>query len=666
MKRVVLTAVWITLPLHCMAAAAQEAEEKALGTVVVTATRTEVPLEAVTNSVSVVSEQDIANRQTQAVADALRDVPGVDVSQSGSPGTTTSVFIRGAESDQTLILIDGVEVNSPTLGGFNFGNIMTDNVGRIEVLRGAGGTLYGSEAMGGVINILSKKGEGPLHLSVASGGGNIGTSSQLATVTGESGMVAYSGSVGYLTTAGYRPINDDFSDLTNAFRIDVTPIEHGTLRGFWRMAHSSLGLADNNIGNGLAAGGAPLLDADARQRDEFYLAKAEWEHSPIANLTYRISGAYTETINVLSDAADAQEQMSTNFFPAFFTTYFRVPSDITTAETQANYTEGTIGVSTAGFEFKEETGKLKSVNLGGGPPDRFAHSRSNYAGYVQQQLRLFDERFTAIGGFRADGNEDFGNAVSSAWSLGYVQEWGAPGWNTHVKGGYTEGFRAPTFNELFFPSSGNRNLDAETSSEYNGGVTQHLGMDWLALDSTYFTRRTSNLIQFVPLAQCPSAVVPPGVFFTSCNFGRTDVRGVETALTAGPISGLSWQGTYSYLDFDVLGGQKLLRRPHNRMATALNYDGSGVRDGDAFNANLNVVYVGERTDFDPLTFDANAAQEAFTRVDLALRYDMPLPGTPHRIGWFARIQNLFDRNYQEVRGFKSPPINVLAGARVMF
>jgi len=667
MNRAAILVMVIALVSSAVIARAGEepSPETRLGTVVVTATRTEVPLESVTKSVSLVSGQEIANQQANAVVDALRTVPGVEVSQTGSAGTTASVFIRGADADQSLILIDGVEVNSPTLGGFNFGNIMTDNVGRIEVLRGGGGTLYGSQAIGGVINALSRKGEGAPHFSVASSGGNIGTSSTLAESAGERGIVAYSASLGYLTTAGYQPVNDDFSNLTTAGRIDVTPIERGTLRGFWRVANSSLGLVNNNIGNGYG----DFPDPNAREHDQFYLGKGEWEHAPVENLTYRISAAYVRTVNKFQDTIDPEVLTSPNYYgDAYFLSSFRVPNDTVTAETQVNYTHATMGVSTVGFEFKEQMGALKSV-MGDGSVDRFDKSRSNYAGYVQQQLHLLDGRLTGVAGFRVDGNQDFGTEVSSAWSVGYLEDWGAGGrWDTHVKGGYSEGFRAPTFNELYYPKSGNQNLEAETSSEYDGGVEQRLGVAWLMTEATYFTRRTSNLIQFAQVDQCPGAVVPPGVFFTGCNLGRVDVQGVETAVTVGPFAGLSLRGSYTYLDFNVLGGQKLLRRPHNRMATTINYDRDDtIQAGDRLNANVLVVFVGERTDIDPLTFNANATNSSFTRVDLAVRYDMPWPRHPrYRIGGFARVQNVFDQTYDEVLGFRSPPVNVLAGARLQF
>lgn len=669
--RTLLSASALLLLVQSIAVIAQEDAEHRLGTVVVTATRTEEPLEAVTESISVVSEEEIRNRQTPTVSEALRDIPGVDVAQPGSTGTATSIFVRGAESDQTLFLLDGVKVNSPMVGGFNLGNVVTDGFARIEVLRGAGGTLYGSEAMGGVVNMITRKGEGPPHLTLTSAGGNIGTASESATLEGQSGILAYSTSLGYFTTGGFRPVNDDFSVLTSAGRLDVTPIERGTFRTFWRIAHSSLGLANNNVGSGLN-----LLDPDARERDELYVGKGEWEHEPLPNLTYRISGAYSRTVNVSEDQANEQEQTACSMLPfsdrlICFTRYFRSPSYIADGETQVNYTEGAYGISTLGVDFKSESGAFKSIPFEG-DTTRFTHTRYNVAGYAQQQVFLLDNRFSAVGGLRVDGNQDFGKEVSASWSLGYMEDWDGQGrWTTHVTGGYAEGFRAPAFDQTSFPATaffqGNPGLRPEISSEYDGGVEQHLGAHWLAVQATYFTRRAKDLITFSPSSQCPGPGVDPNIPFTECNIGLADVRGVETAAKIGPIADITFLGTYSYLDWD-LGGPSLLRRPHNRMGATVTYSADRVfRTADHLGANVNVIFVGERHDLDPFKSEIVDDHPMYTRTDIALRYDIPWPGwESRRIGGFARVQNLFDRNYQEVRGFKSPPINVLAGVQVSF
>ena len=160
--------------------------------VVVTATRTETPLQETAVSVTVIKEEEIQRQQAITVTEALRTVPGLDFAPTGSRGTTTSIFIRGAESDQTLVLIDGVEVNSVTLGSFDFSNLTTENIDRIEVLRGSGGTLYGSQAVGGVINVLTKKGEGaPQDITLLHKGPAVGSENNARHAGDSCGKRAY-------------------------------------------------------------------------------------------------------------------------------------------------------------------------------------------------------------------------------------------------------------------------------------------------------------------------------------------------------------------------------------------------------------------------------------------------------------------------------------------
>ncbi len=157
----------------------QEAHK--LNPVVVTATRIEQPIADIGTTITLVEGPQIQAQKIDRVEDVLRQVPGVQVTQSGSPGAVTDVSIRGATSAQTLILVDGVEVNSGATGGFDMANLTTDNLDRLEILRGAGGSLYGSQAIGGVINVLSQEGEGAPTASLVSAGGNRATSQQVAT-----------------------------------------------------------------------------------------------------------------------------------------------------------------------------------------------------------------------------------------------------------------------------------------------------------------------------------------------------------------------------------------------------------------------------------------------------------------------------------------------------
>jgi vitamin B12 transporter len=653
MRRIVLTSAVAALLWPGVVCAADEQQERSLGTVVVTATRTEQPIEQATTSISVINRDEIESRDAPAVIDVLRDVPGVDVSQSGSPGTNASVFIRGANADQTLVLIDGTEVNSPTLGDFDFGILNTDNVDRVEVLRGAGGTLYGSAAVGGVVNVITRRGEGTPHFTLLNEGGNGDTQRHRLNVDGAQGILGFSGALSYQSSGGFQPINDDYTQLAGSLRLDADLLEHGTLRGFFRYNDSNLGLFNN-----LNFLPQPTPDPNARFSDEIYLLKGEWEHRPVESFTYRIAGSVVHDTETFTDP-DALTNSG-------FSTYSRIPTQITTGEAQANYYAGSIGITTVGFQFQEKEARPKSINVTFDPADplaeqRFSASRSVYSGYLQQQILLFDERLIGSGGFRVDADEDFGREVSASWSVGYLQDWEHTGrWATRIKGSYAEGFKAPTFNELFFPGFGNPDLTAETSSEYDGGVEQRLWSEWVNIDATYFNRRTTNLIQ--------SALDPATGLLIAENVGRVDVQGVETGLTVQPLSGLTLRGTYTYLDFNVFGGSgTLVGRPHNRMATLVRYQHSGVlQSGDDLNLTTSLNFVGDRANFNPTTFMV-VNNTNYTVANATATYSFPLHARwPNRLGLFTRIGNLFDRDYQEVLGFQSPPINFVIGTSLTF
>ena len=221
---------------------AKKEEAQKLTPVVVTATRIPQPISEIGTTITVVEDPQIQDQKIDRVANVLREVPGVQVTQSGSPGAVTDVSIRGATPSQTLVLIDGVEVNTGATGSFDLANLTTDNLDRVEVLRGAGGSLYGSQAIGGVVNVLSQEGEGPPTASVQSGGGNHATSQQVANVSGADGNLHYSGGLSYFSTEGYHPVNDNSDDLAGNMRLDYHLGDDTVIRGFARYSMSNVSL----------------------------------------------------------------------------------------------------------------------------------------------------------------------------------------------------------------------------------------------------------------------------------------------------------------------------------------------------------------------------------------------------------------------------------------
>lgn len=605
---------------------------------VVTATRTEIPLKEATTSLTVVTAADIREQQAETVADVLRTVPGLNVIQSGSRGTTTSVFIRGAESDQTLVLIDGVEVNSPTLGSFDFSNLTTENIDRVEILRGSGGTLYGSQAVGGVINIITKKGEGVPTAGVAAEGGNGATHREVFTFSGSRGVVGVSGAVSYLDSEGFRKFNDDYRTFSTNLRLDVTPTPQGWLRGFFRYSGAKVGLFNNN--NFLSG-----PDPDARQRTDFVLLKGEWEHVLADAFSYRLAGAYVRDNLRFFDEPDEFDETFT---------VSRIPVALTTGEAQANYSWRDLSITTFGFEFEERSADVRSNSSFGA--SAYDKSRNNFSYYLQEHLRLLHERLFLVGGLRVDENEDFGTEVSPSWSLAYL----IPRTGTKLKGGFAEGFRAPNFNELFFPNFGNPDLQPERSSEWDVGVEQALWGQRVMLEVTYFNRRVKGLIEAV--------LVDPQTFtFQAQNIGRVDVQGVEVTPTLRLLPGLTLSGNFTYLDFDTPPGRRVLRRPSTQGSVVINYQRRGVRGAeDLLNLNLNLQVVGAREDVDPPT-GAFRVNPMYARTDLAVSYAFPSPFFPSvQLTIYGKIANLFDRSYQEVLGFRSPPPELSCRGKILF
>jgi vitamin B12 transporter len=609
-----------------------------LSPVVVTATRTETSVAETAASITVITAEEIEQQQSETVTEVLRSIPGLDLAQNGSRGTTTSVFTRGAESDQTLVLIDGVEVNSVTLGAFDFSNLTTENIDRIEVLRGGGGTLYGSQAVGGVINIITKKGEGTPTISVSAEGGNGATHREVLSFSGSQGIVGFSGAVASIDTDGFRSFNDGYRNFSTNLRLDVTPIPAGAFRGFFRYTDAKTGLFNNK--NYL---GVP--DLNARQLSNFLLLKGEWEHTLGETFNYRVAGSYVRDNQRFFDEPDR--------FDEFGSGISRIPVEILTGEMQANYSWRDLSVLTFGFEFEEKSALVES-NFGGFRT-RYDKSRNNFAYYFQEQLRLLDERLFLVGGVRVDDNEDFGTHVTPAGSIAYLIPW----LGTKLKGGVANGFRAPNFNELFYPDFGNPDLEAELSSEWNIGFEQGVWDHFFSLEAVYFDRRVKGLIEGV-------VIDPDNFIFQAQNKGRVDIQGVEVIPVLRPLPDLTLSGSFLFLDFVTSDG-KLLRRPSERGTLHANYLRRNLWwEDDRLNLHLGLRVVGDRDDIDPLS-GAARTNAMFATTNVAISYSFPSSLSPlSQVMVYGKIENLFDRNYQEVLGFRSPPLNYLVGAKVTF
>lgn len=624
------------------AGAAAPRTDDPLATIVVTATRTPRRLDQLTTSATVITAEEIRQQQAEQVLELLRNVPGVDIVQQGSRGANSEIFIRGAEADQTLVLIDGVEVNSVTLGAFDFGNLSTDNVERIEVLRGSGGTLYGSQAVGGVVNVITRRGRGAPRVSVAGEGGNGYTGRGSATASGQVGRLGYSIAGSYLDTEGFRHVNDDYANGTAALRLDYEVTERAEARVFLRYTNADFGLFNSN--NFLFA-----PDPNARIRNEFLLLKGEWEQELVDDLELRLAISYTHDDQEFRDPPDPAEAGSSRS---------DILGEILTGEAQVNHYWRDLLITTAGVEVESRTADVDTLSIDpdfGDFASSFDEDQRNVAGYLQEQVSLLDGALLAVGGFRVDANEEFGTEVSPAGSLG----WAVPHTGVRLRAGYAEGFKAPSFNELFFPGFGNPDLDAETSRSVEVGGAGAWWRERVRLEITFFDRRVEGLIE--------GTAQDDGQFLAE-NRGTVRVQGFEVAPAV-----LVWEDpavtfAASYTRLDTAKGPRPLRRPKDRGSMTVNVAGRDLWHAPTFyDLNVNLHVTGDRPDVDPAAGFATVTNSAYTKVDVAGAYTfervLPRDGD---LTLFAKVENLLDEGYDETIGFRSPPLNFMAGVRLAF
>jgi vitamin B12 transporter len=601
-----------------------------LDTIVITATRTEKELRDIGSSITVITADEIADRQVFTVPELLRTVPGVDVVQSGGLGRTTSVFIRGANSDQTLVLIDGVEMNDPASpgNGYDFADLMTDDIERIEILRGPQSPLYGSNAIGGVINIITKKGRGGPHFTAMGEGGSYENFKIRGGVSGSTDLVNYNLTVSRLETQGFsaaekrlgNPERDAYKNTTLNAGLGLTPLDNLDIQWNLRYIDANKDL-DNCGGPGCDN---PFRDDRTQQlftglAGRLDLFDGFWEQSLSANYSYT--------------DRDNRDGSPGAFIPfsAFEGNRFRVRWQHDLYLHEAN-------TLTVGVEDEEEWIRT----------DAIIKKSQNTAGYyLQDQIRLWDRSFTTAG-VRFDDNDRFGGKVTwRVTQLLAIDEIGM-----RLKGSYGTGFKTPTLFQLFAPGDpffgplGNPNLGPETSSGWDVGFEQTLWDEHILFGASYFSNSFDNLIDFVG-----------GRGFQ--NIDRAISEGVESYIEITPMEGLTLRGNYTYMHSrDNSTGERLLRRPTNKGSVTINYRFLQ----DAANLNLNVIIVGRKDDLDFSAFPfRRETLPGYAVLNVAGSYQVN-----RYLQVFARVDNLFDKGYQEVLGFGTSGVAGYGGIKVNY
>jgi vitamin B12 transporter len=621
------------LALGAAGAAGAAESDQLQEAVVVTATRIPTPQIEVASSVTVISAADIEARQERTFADVLKDVPGLNVVQTGGPGGATSVFMRGTNSNHTKVLIDGIDVSDPSnsTGAFDFGHLLTQDIERVEVLRGPQSGLYGSDAIGGVINIITKQGSGPAQFQAGIEGGSFNTFNQAGSVSGSQDAFNYAATAMHYH-AGSVPVtpldllppgearNDDYYDnLSVSTKLGLNVTRDFDLGLVARYSNIDLRTTGDTF-DLTTFTSFPAAEQTVARTDQYaarltaHLTSFEGAFEQILGFAY--SRERTSTLQPdLPEALNSGERAKVDW-----------QGNVKLAPTQTL-------VLGAEWEHDEISEPISATT-------RIA------SGYAELQSQLGEHWFSALN-VRYDDNDRFGSKATYRFAPAYlIRDTG-----TKLKASVGSGFKAPTLSELFqdFPPFffANSNLKPESSSGWDAGFEQGLAADALRFGATYFHNSIHDLIS--------TETEPVSFETTYVNIGRAMTYGVESFIAYQPLKAVLLRIDYTYTEAkDDTLHEELLRRPKNKGTFDANWQVTS-----AWQLNAGVLWVGTWVDGNRDFTVARLDAPSYTTVNLATSYDLNRAFT-----LFGRIDNLFDRHYENPVGFRQPSIGVFAGLRV--
>ena len=649
MRKLVAIVISVAVMAPGLSVPATAQELRQTDPVVVTATKLAEPRSQVGATVTVITEEELKTYNYVTVDDALRQVPGLEVQRSGSFGKLSEVRIRGTGTQQIQVLIDGVRVKSPTAGTFDLSDLSPDQISRIEIVRGPQSTLHGPDAIGGVIQIITKRGEGPFSAYASTEAGNYDTLRERAGFSGSYKLFDYSFGASWFESNGQFP-NDGTEQRGVTARVGTLLPADG---------HLGLAFRYNRTANDLPFDGSTpvpfspffVLDRNARQQSETTTLSLLWDQKPVEwfELHSRISGFWNQTgFQDPSTPADA-------LIP------FNVDSTDTSSQINTSRREVEVlgafhfpkwNTLTVGVEHIYEYGRERSSGFSGpGVVTVFSKVIDDFAYFFQDEVKLFD-RVILSGGRRHDDYSSFGGATTSRFGLVVL----VPETNTRVRGSWGEGFRAPTINDLFFPGFSNPNLKPERSESWEAGVDQSFFKKRVRLGATYFENKFDDLIQFVQV----------GGLFRPVNVSKAWTQGEEVTLELEPIDKLLFTSNYTHVETKDFSTRRELRRvPHHVGNVGVTWE--PIPTLNLF-TQINVVSSQFDQAFDPVTFNtARVRNPGYYRIDLGATYHVfPKRGNVPALDVTARINNVTDQRYAEVFGFPNLGINALVGVQARY
>ena len=591
--------------------AVAEEPDVQLEEVVVTASRIEEAVKETTSDVRVITGTDIEKMNVQFVNDVLRKVPELNIVQNGGPGTVSTAFLRGNESKHILVMIDGVRQNDPATGVFDLSGITTDDIERIEIVKGAQSTLYGSDASGGVINIITRRGKEGARTDALIEVGSYESFKTAVAFSGGSVQHDYRITASYYDTEGISAAaegaeKDGYENISLSGKFGIRLTERSEVMVTGKYYYDYTELDDFTT--------IAIDHLTYTQRRNHYLI------SGVGTFSMGDTWEQILTVSTVKEDISAQGHQL-----AFYNS--NVITRINSADWQHNLFFSDSYTVIAGAEYRNEKGDSKG---------NFKQSVDITSLFISNKIKVFEDKEKLIldAGLRYDAHEITENETT--YKVGVLYEI-APAM-LKVRGNYGTGFRAPTLNELFLPLFGNPDLEPEKSTYWDAGLEKGIIRNSIILSATYFDQEYRNLIQYGP---------PPT--FTPENIAAAEIKGVEIDLVWRTHKRVNIKAGYTYLDTeDEATGEPLTRRPEDKFSVLVEY----------FTKKISIiadyVYVGERYDSAVLR-----ELEPYKLVNISGNYRVN-----NRLSVFGRIENLFDEEYEEAGSYGTPGFSIFGGIKL--
>jgi len=630
-------------------------------TVVVSATRTPVPQEDTAASVSLLTSDQLKTMQPVSSSDALRFLPGAVINVAGQRGGLGSLFVDGGDSRYNKVLVDDVPINDPG-GTFNFATLPLAETDRLEFLKGAESTLYGSDAMNSVVEVFSRNGTTEVpELRVAADGGNFGTAHGFATLTGARSRFDYDAFADQFNSNGQGP-NADYTNALQGGNLGVQLNDRALFRLRVRHSNSRTGVPGEWDFNG--ARRLPP-DIDQRARANNFLGSAELSISAPGHWQHRLTGYEYNTRRLNEDLNPDRGCDNSQFI--YIDCPFIARTNINRAGFmyEGDYTPRTWTQTTFGYEFEDENARLysESITLDSQNPPSVSVSyipalRLNHAAYIQQRLTW--KRLSALAGVRYLHNETFGNWAVPRVALAYeLMKGGSRFSETRLRFSFAEGIKEARFEEEYAGppySIPNLSLKPEQNRQFEAGFEQGLFSGRFLLAAIYFNNSFHDQIDY---SCCNEQLQGQYV-----NVDRSIAHGAELTLSGKISSRVRFESGYNYLSSQILAapfafsplqqpGQPLLRRPKHSGSLLVNYL------APRWGASLGGSFAGRRSDSDFLSLVPPITHAAgYARVDLGGWYAMN-----SRMTAYVNFENALNQHYNEVVGYPALTASFRAGMR---